>query len=197
MSGAARQGRTGAGTGRNAPAATRVGVQNVTHRGIRWQRAPSGAIRWWNDELERWVRFQPGADAPPRPAGWETGRAPDPPLTRPKWRSPYRIVPIVLVVVVVVSGLVQALRSNQPVADEAKQAAALNGRCLRETGTSKGSPTYSDKPVPCSAANAAVKVVAVVTTTPPATPCPAGTTAVQLLSGVAHPHLECVEPVQH
>ena len=144
------------------------------------------------------MRFELGADAPPPPPAWETGTAPDPPLTRPKWRSPYRIVPIVIVVVVVVAGLVQALRSNQPVVNEAKQSAALQGKCLRETGSSHGSPIYSDKPVKCSAPNAAVRVVVVVATNgPEPKSCPAATIAVQLLAGVPHPHLECVAPVRH
>jgi len=172
--------------------AERPEVVSVTHRGIRWQRAASGRMRWWNDDLGRWVNFRPGADAPPRPPGWEA--PPKPVLARPKWRSPYRIVPIVVVAVVVVVGLVQALRSNQPVTSAIKQAAALQGKCLRQTGTVHGSPAYSRAPVPCGVPDAAVKVVAVVAN--PAgspgsgslRPCPPGSALAQLV---------CVAPVKH
>lgn len=170
-------------------------VEKVTHRGIRWQRAPSGRTRWWNEELGEWVRYASGDDAPPRPPGWEAPQA-APPLTRPRWKSPYRIVPIVLAVAVVIAGLVQALRPNTSAAGEARQAKALMGKCLHRTGVSHGVTTYNANPVACSSSQADVKVVAVVATTPGSPSCPSGTTSVQLLSGVTHPHLECVAPVR-
>ncbi len=152
-------------------------------------------MRWWNEEDAGWVRYHPGDDAPPRPPGWERP-LPPPPLTRPGWRTPYRIVPVVLAVVIIVVALLQALGSSAPSRSEAQEAQALLGKCLARRGTDKGIPVYSSKPVSCSSPQAAVKVIKVVATTPGSPPCPADTTAVQLVAGVAHPHLECVTPVR-
>lgn len=151
-------------------------------------------MRWWDGESGAWVRYHSGDDAPPRPPGWENLRPP--PLTRPKWRSPYRIVPIVLAVLVVVAGLIQALRPGVNATSEARQAQALLGKCLQSNGTVKGIASFSAKTVACSSPKAAVKVVAVVPTTPGSPSCPKATTAVELLAGVSHPHLECVSPVR-
>ncbi len=140
-------------------------VEKTTHRGIRWQRAPSGRMRWWNEDDGAWVRYHAGDDAPPRPPGWEDPTAPtraEPtPLPRAKWRSPYRIVPVVFVVFVVAIGLWQALGSGHSGSAETKQAEALNGKCLKQTGVNKQGPVYSNTPVACSSPQAAVRVVAV------------------------------------
>ena len=170
-------------------------VEKVTHRGIRWQRNDRGGIRWWNEGQEAWVRWHPGDDAPPRPAGWDR-RAPHapPPLTRPPWRSPYRVIPLVLVVIVLVLGLIQALRSNGSTtggATETKQAEAFSGRCLPKA-SAKPDAGYLSTPVACSSPTAAGKVVAVVTWQAGPKACPAATTPAILTSGVSHPHFECI-----
>jgi hypothetical protein len=45
-------------------------AKETVHRGVRWRRASSGRISWFNDGLGRWVAWSPGADAPPLPPGW-------------------------------------------------------------------------------------------------------------------------------
>jgi hypothetical protein len=152
-------------------------------------------MRWWNEESAAWVPYRPGSDAPPRPPGWQTSPEKPPPLTRPGWKTPYRIVPIVLAVVIIVAALVQALRSSTPSADEARQAQALLGKCLARGPADHGVATYRDKPVACTSPQAAVKVVKVVVSRRGPPPCPSGSTALALVAGVAHPHLECVVPV--
>jgi hypothetical protein len=173
-----------------------MSITRVTHRGIRWQRDSQGRIRWWNEDRDGWVRWRPGDDAPPRPPGWEQREAPagPPPLTRPAWRSPYRLVPLALAVLILVAGLVQALRSGGSggsSSSEAAKAQAYEGRCLPKTGSGP-SAGYSPTTVACSAANAAGKVVAVVTWAQGHTACPARTTAAILTSGPSHPHFECI-----
>ncbi|HYA45182.1 MAG TPA: hypothetical protein VED59_06225, partial [Acidimicrobiales bacterium] len=44
--------------------------EEVAHRGISWRRSQSGRIAWYNEGLARWVRWHPGADAPPLPPDW-------------------------------------------------------------------------------------------------------------------------------
>ncbi|MCU4184419.1 hypothetical protein K6U06_08600 [Acidiferrimicrobium sp. IK] len=177
------------------PAAARPSSNDVVHRGVRWQRASSGALRWWHAEEGRWVRYTRGADAPPRPPGWERSRpAPSVRLERPPWRSPYRIIPLVLLALVIVIGVVQALRgSGGQAAAETKAAHALIGKCLVQDGTVGGEPRYSAKAVSCSAVGALVKVVKVLPGTPGSPACPLGTTSVQLAyNGVRYPHQLCV-----
>ncbi len=132
--------------------------------------------------------YRQGADAPPRPTGWDRPAPTRPP--RPGWRSPYRLVPVALAVILVVVGLVQALGSAQPVTSAVDRARALQGKCLSRTGTIAGVAAYSATAVACAAPDAAVKVVA--TIVGPAgsghpRSCPVATTLVELL---------CVEPVR-
>ncbi|MBO0729270.1 MAG: hypothetical protein J2P57_08420, partial [Acidimicrobiaceae bacterium] len=139
--------------------------------------------------------WRPGQDAPPRPPGWD---APPQALSRsrPSWRSPYRIVPVVLVVVALVIALVQVLgpSSSNATTDEAAAASKLVGQCLKHNND----PHFPYALVACSDRNAAVKVVAAVPTTSGSTrSCPAGTTGLpHYFPGVAHPHLLCLQPVR-
>ena len=173
------------------------GGEEVTHRGIRWRRA-RGRLAWWDEDGQRWVQWRPGRDAPPRPPDWDV-RSSAGPGGRPRWRSPYRLVPVILVVAAVVIALIQVFHpSTSAVKAEAAAAAKLNGQCLHSDGTFNGLPRYSATPVACDSAQATVKVVAVVATGPgePGT-CPAGSSGLQLgYAGVAHPHLICLRP-QH
>jgi hypothetical protein len=154
---------------------------------------------WFNEGRGRWVRWYPGADAPPLPPRWATGPFPLPPprVARPRWRSPYRIVPIVMAVIIVGLGVWQATRTtSNPVQAETRSAEALKGKCLATNGTSGGHPRYSPSPVSCAGADAAIRVVSVLPGTPGSPSCPAGTTPVQLATiGVRYPHVECAHPV--
>jgi len=172
-------------------------ADDVVHRGVRWQRASNGALRWRDEEGDRWVRYRAGADAPPRPPGWSApGRATRPRLRldRPPWRSPYRIVPLVLLAAIVVVGVLQAVRgSGGQDAAEANAAGSLVGKCLVQQGFTGGHPVYSPKAAACSAVGALVKVTSVLPGTPNAPPCPQGTTTVVLdYVGVRFPHQLCV-----
>jgi hypothetical protein len=117
---------------------------------------------------------------------------------RPRWRSPYRVVPIVLAVAVIVVGVLQAVRStSDPVRSETAKAEALRGHCLERTA-SGGRASYRAAAVPCELPVAVVRVVDVLPGTPGAPHCPAGTSPVQIAYlGVRYPHVECVTPVTH
>jgi hypothetical protein len=175
------------------------GGQRATYRGVRWRRDEQGTPAWFNDGLGRWVRWRPGADAPPLPPRWATGDLPAPPdrPVRARWRSPYRIVPVVFTLVVVGIGVYQATKSTpDPVRSEARAAEALLGRCLAQNGTAGGRPRYAPSPVSCRAPYAAVKVFSVLAGTPGGPPCPPATASVQLgTPGVRYPHIECVTAV--
>lgn len=168
-------------------------VTSVTHRGIRWQRDSKGRLRWWREDENRWVRYHPGDDAPPRPKGWEPKGAAAPPLTRPRWLSPYRIIPLVLAVAIITYGLIQAFTPSTPTtsAKETRAASAFKGACLTKTSTGQ----YTTTKVACDDPKAAGKVVAVVTWEQGKEACPAHTTPAILTGGVTHPHFECIEPV--
>jgi hypothetical protein len=178
----------------------------TTHRGVRWERNTYGRLRWHDDDADRWVLWKAGQDAPPRPPDWVDGRG-EPlgsPLrdkrARAGWRSPYRLVPIGLVILVLVIGVVQATRTKSPSAAslETSSTAKLLGRCLVTDGTADGQARYEAGSVPCSSVRASVKVVKVLPGTPGSPPCPAGTTTVRIAyPGVASPHRECVQPVVH
>lgn len=174
-------------------------AQEVTHRGVRWRRSAGGGIAWHDGSAEngRWLRWHPGADAPPPPPGWGPAGARAGGLQRPPWRSRWRVFPIVLVSVAVIIAVVQALRPvGNPVVAEAAASAKLAGKCLARNGSAGGHPKYSATPVACSAPPASVKVVAVLPSTPGGPACPEGATAVELgYLGVRYPHIECTRPV--
>lgn len=179
------------------PSQARRAADDVVHRGVRWQRSSTGALRWWDADSGTSVRHRRGADAPPRPPGWERGRLlPAATLERPPWRSPYRIVPLVLLVLVIGIGAAQALSgSGGQAGAEARAARALVGRCLTQAGFAAGHPTYSPRGVACSTPGAVVRVTEVLPGTPGAPACPPSTTAVVLaFPGVAHPHQLCTVP---
>ncbi|MGH8917217.1 MAG: LppU/SCO3897 family protein [Actinomycetes bacterium] len=168
---------------------------STTHRGVRWHRDVTGRVRWFNDDLNQWVRYRPGDDAPPRPGGWDPTPATAITRSRPGWRSPYRIVPLAILAFILIVGLLQALAPGNQTGAEAKAAQAMLGKCLVVSGSAGGHPVYKTKPVTCGSRGASVKVVSVLPGTPGAPPCPAGTTGVSLAyAGVRYPHLECVTP---
>lgn len=166
----------------------------VTQRGIRWRRDEQGVTSWYDDGASRWVVWRPGLDAPPRPRGWDRRFGG---VARPGFRTPWRLVPILVVALAVVIGVVQALRpAGNAVAKEKAASAALLGKCLAQNGTLAGHPKYSTSTVPCTSSRAAVRVVRVIPSTPGSPLCPAGTVGVELpYAGVTYPHVECVEPV--
>jgi hypothetical protein len=176
------------------------GGHRATYRGVRWRRDAAGTMAWFNDGIKRWVRWYPGADAPPLPPRWEAETAPPlpPRLNRPAWRSPYRLVPVALVIVVIVLGVYQATKTtSDPIAAETRTAEALVGKCLAQDGISGGHPKYLSRPVPCALPTADVKVESIRSGVPGRPTCPAGTTPVQLPAlGVRYPHVECVLPVR-
>ena len=189
-------GRERGGGGRDEPS-----VEETTHRGIKWQKAASGRMRWWDDDDDRWVMYKPGKDAPPRPLGWEAeARKQQPaPLTRPKWSSPYRLVPLLIFLGILVYGSWQAFHPSTK--GGAQKAAALEGKCLSQAGgSSKSGIAYNDKPVACTAPGAAVKVTFVLgpaagkgSAAPPG--CPAPSSLVVLLAHTATPYYGCVAPL--
>ncbi len=166
---------------------------SATHRGVRWHRDVTGRTRWFNEDVNQWVRYRPGDDAPPRPGGWDPTPAQAISRSRPRWRSPYRLIPLVLLVFVVVVGAVQALRPGSQTAAETKAAEAMRGRCLVADGVVGGHVSYKAKAVGCGTAGASVRVVSVLAGTPGSPRCPVGTTAVSIAyAGVQYPHVECV-----
>lgn len=143
--------------------------------------------------------WHPGDDAPPRPEGWEPAGAPArSSASRPSFRSPYRLVPIVITLAIIGYGVIQATQgSGGQTAAEAKAATKLVGRCLVTNGTANGHPRYSAKPVACADPRASVRVVRVLAGTPGAPGCPPGTTPLALpYPGVRYPHVECVVPAR-
>jgi hypothetical protein len=173
-----------------------TGVENqveTTYRGIRWRRLSDREISFYDPEGERWVVWRPGVDAPPRPPGWEPARA-----ARPGRWTRWRVIPLVLVAAGVAIAIVQVLHpSGNQVAHEAKAAQAMLGKCLAQHGTVGGHPRYSATAVPCDSADAAVKVVRVIPSTPGSPLCPPGTVGVELLvNGVKYPHIECIQTIR-
>jgi hypothetical protein len=173
-----------------------VSEADTTHRGVRWHRDRDGNVSFYDQSTRQWVNWVPGVDAPPRPPGWTTLGVPTR-VSRPGWRSQWRIIPVLLVLAVVIIAVVQAVSpSSNNTAKESAAAQALLGKCLAQHGTFQGHPRYSNTTVPCDSAQAAVKVVQVIPSTPGSPGCPAGTTGMELAyAGVAHPHIECVQPL--
>jgi hypothetical protein len=102
---------------------------------------------------------------------------------RPSMRSPYRLVPLLVLAFIVAIALWQATRPAAH-ASKADIAAAegMKGDCLARTGGTATSPVYSPVPVSCTAGDAAVKVVAVlVPGSRPSGACPPGSLVVQVL----------------
>jgi hypothetical protein len=195
-------------------------AMETVHRGVRWRRASSGRISWFNDGLGRWVTWSPGADAPPLPPGWgedrdgetvpagggpssttkgQTAKAQTAPTDamarRPSMRSPYRLAPLLIVLFIVALAVWQATRpaTHASKADIAA-AEALKGDCLAQDGGTAKSPVYSANPVSCSAGKASVRVVAVlVPGTDGSVSCPQGSLVVQVLEpNVVGEPSECV-----
>ncbi|MGH9122575.1 MAG: LppU/SCO3897 family protein [Acidimicrobiales bacterium] len=170
----------------------------VSYRGISWQRTPKGRITWYDDDQRQWRIWRPGGDAPPLPPDWAPDAAGPPPrVARAGWTSPYRLVPLVLAVVVIILGIVVATSgSGAAKAAETKAAEALLGKCLPQNGTFQGHPRYGDTAVTCSSPAARVKIVQVLPGTPGSPQCPSDTTRLQLgYAGVQYPHQECAQPL--
>ena len=110
-------------------------------------------------------------------------------------RSPYRLVPLLIIVLIVAVAVWQATR---PAAHASKAdiaaAEALKGECLARDGGTAKAPVYSAAPVSCSAGNASVRVVAVlVPGSQNPIPCPKGSLVVQVLEpNVVGEPSECV-----
>jgi hypothetical protein len=189
-----------AGSDVAAEAAEKV---TTTHRGVRWERTAGGRIRWRDEDQQRWVTWRPGQDAPPRPAGWVVEEPLGSPLrdrrARAGWRSPYRLVPVALVALIVVVGAIQADRHRTPAAGTAadQAAAKLLHHCLATDGTADGQPIYEAGSVSCTSPKASVQVIAVLSRAAAATgSCPRGTSSVRLAApGVSSPPVLCVAPV--
>ena len=170
------------------------GVSEITHRGVKWRRDETGRISFYDSDGKRWVGWVHGVDAPPLPPGW----GPHPRVERPGRWTRWRLIPVVLTVVAVAIAIIQVIRPpGDPVAKEAKASAGMLGECLAQQGSAGGHPRYSSTAVACGSRTAAVKVVAVIPTTPGSPLCPAGTTGMELLyNGVRYPHVECTRPLR-
>jgi len=118
--------------------------------------------------------------------------------TRPPMRSPYRLVPLLVVAFIVAIALWQATRpANSASKADIAAAQTLKGQCLARSGGTARAPNYSPTPVSCTAAAASVKVVAVLVPGPAHTgPCPRGSAVVQVVEpNVRGEPSECVLPV--
>jgi len=195
------QGATGGGSGQEA-----APTSEVVHRGVRWRRSPSGRALWFNEGLNRWVLWELGSDAPPLPPSWEPDElapAAGPPpanamATRASMRSPYRIVPLVIALIIVAVAFWEATRPpGRATKADIAAAEALKGQCLVKEGGKPESPLLSPTPVKCSEAKAYAKVVAVLVPGHPGS-CPPGSAVVQVLqTGVVGEPSECLLPVKH
>jgi hypothetical protein len=167
-------------------------AEETTHKGVPWHRDDQGSVSFYDADRGEWVRWAAGADSPPLPPKWQMLGVPTR-VSRPGWGSPWRIIPVVLVISAVLVALFQVTSpSPDHSAAEAKASAALLGKCLAKSGHG-----FSSDPVPCTSPKAAVKVMKVIASTGRAVTCPAGTTGVELFyPGVAHLHVECVAPVE-
>ena len=166
---------------------------NVVHRGVHWHRDSAG-VMFYDQDSARWVRWAPGVDAPPLPPRWQLLGVPTK-VSRPAWRTPWRVVPIVVVVGATFYAIYQGVApGGNQTAQEAKQAQALLGKCLVANGTFDGHPRYSATPVSCSSTKAAAKVVSVIPSYPPGQTCPSTSVGVEIANlGAAHPYIECIE----
>jgi len=170
----------------------------AVHRGVHWYKDPVGTISFYNTDSEEWVTWRRGADAPPMPPEWEKTAAAKGRPPRPRWTSPWRLIPLIGAAVVVVVAIWQVTRtSTGQESKETVATAALLGKCLSRHGSLDGHPRYSSKPVPCDSPSASVKVAEVLPTTPGSPACPAGTTGFEIpYAGVQYPHVLCLAPVE-
>jgi hypothetical protein len=170
-------------------------VDETIHRGVRWRRDERGKVSFYDADGKRWVAWSDKGDNPPLPPGWSLLGVPTR-VTRPGWRSRWRMVPVVVVVLAVVIAVLQATRSS---GNQAKSLAppALVGKCLAQQGTVDGQPVYSATPVPCDAKNAAIRVTQVLPTGPEGGGgCSAGEGQFSLsYPGVKYPYEVCTELV--
>lgn len=223
----ARETTRAPGTARpGATAGPRRRRLEVEYRGVRWRKSVGGTVTWLNEGLGRWVTWYPGSDAPPLPPGWQleedlapaaadvAGAVPGPgavhstgalpaaagPVERKAMRSPFRVAPVVIVVMIVVLAIWQATQSPvKATPQDIATAKSLQGKCLARAGGTASSPKLSATPVSCASPSAAVKVVAVVVPHAKTGPraCPAGAGLVQVLNpGIMDEPVECVEPVK-
>jgi hypothetical protein len=126
-----------------------------------------------------------------------SGGAADAMSSRKPMSSPYRLVPLLVAVFVVVIALWQATRppARATQADIAA-AQALKGQCLHRQDGARSAPVYSPTPVSCSSAGASVKVVAVLVPGRPGS-CPLSSAVVQVLqAGVVGEPSECILPIR-
>jgi hypothetical protein len=158
----------------------------TTHRGVEWRREADGSLHFHDSDRGLWVKWAPGADAPPLPPDWAPKR-----VARAGWRTKWRLIPVVITVAAVTIAVVQVLKpaGNQS-AKETSTAEAMLGKCLHQHSGFLS-------PVACTSPEATFKVVQVVPTTPGSPQCPRGTTPVQLAvyAGVRYPHKECMQPL--
>ncbi len=183
---------TGDPTGDDRPLTETDPDNNVVFRGVHWHRG-QGDVMFFDRDAEEWVRWAPGVDAPPLPPRWQMLGVPTK-VSRPAWRSPWRLIPTLLVVAAVLYAVYQGVTpsANQS-ASQAKQAQALVGKCLVANGTFDGHPRYSATPVSCSSAKATAKVVSAIPSYPPGQLCPAGTVGVEIADlNAVHPYVECI-----
>lgn len=167
---------------------------NAVHRGVRWQRDEHGNVSFYDQSTRQWVQWAPGVDAPPMPPRWSLLGVPTR-VTRPGWRSRWRLVPLVLVVAAVVVAVLQAVTpSGNNTAKERAAAEALLGKCLAQVGPTTGQPRYSTNAVDCASSKAAVKVVQVIPAAPDGSGCPAATTGIDL--GYAVLCLQALHPAR-
>ena len=189
------RGAPGTAPGKGAAGAAAGGASRERARAgetdLRGTPAGSGAAPARN------VASDQGADSPTQPKehGGLLRYMPDNAMARRRsMASPYRWVPVLIVVAIVVLALYQATRSPaRATPTEIAAAQALEGKCLaREPGHPD---TYSTVPVGCHVSSATVKVVAVVLTGK-ASSCPRGSLYAQVAKpGVVGEPFECLQPL--
>jgi len=115
---------------------------------------------------------------------------------RAPMRSPFRIVPIVVVLLVVAAAAYQATR---PLAKATKAdvavAESLRGHCLARDGGTSRAPQFLATPVNCSAGSASVKVVNVLVPGKPGN-CPKSALLARVVDAALEGEpVECLMPV--
>ena len=132
-------------------------------------------------------------------SGAPVGPPTDAMARRPSMRSPFRLAPLLIIVLIVAIAVWQATRpaAHATKADIAA-AEALNGQCLARDGGTAKSPAFAPAPVSCTGADGSVKVVAVlVPGSSRSVSCPQGSLVVQVLEpNVVGEPSECVLPLK-